>query len=244
MDGGGASEWRWESVADRILRENSRAPVALFWFFFPAVVDNINAAEIADHITNNRYFNPLSNDPSGRIGEDPRGTPNNLAPFVMQVAVGRRPHVTVFGSDYPTPDGTGVRDYIHVVDLARGHLAALDRLASEPSVGFRAYNLGTGRGYSVLEIIAAVEAASGRSVPVVMTDRRPGDVASVYANVSRAKDELGWEATKDLVEMMADHWRWQSSNPYGYQCGDSDQGRDVGDQTEEAPSNSHSHHEL
>ncbi len=161
-----------------------------------------------------RYFNPVGAHPSGQIGEDPNGTPNNLFPYVTQVAVGRLRELQVFGDDYPTPDGTGVRDYIHVVDLALGHLRALDKLADSP--GVRAYNLGTGRGYSVLEVVRAFEQASGREIPYRIVERRPGDVAVSYADPSRARAELHWEAERGLDEMCADAWRWQSRNPAGY----------------------------
>ncbi len=161
-----------------------------------------------------RYFNPVGAHPSGLIGEDPAGIPNNLMPFVAQVAVGRRPRLSVFGGDYPTPDGTGVRDYIHVVDLARGHVAALDRLFAAAR-GFTV-NLGTGRGYSVLEIVRAFEAASRRAVPYDIAGRRPGDIAVCYANPAMARELLGWQAKKGLEEMCADHWRWQSMNPQGF----------------------------
>lgn len=161
-----------------------------------------------------RYFNPVGAHKSGRIGEDPNGIPNNLVPFVAQVAVGRLPDLHVFGDDYPTPDGTGVRDYIHVVDLALGHLAALNKLADHP--GVVAYNLGTGHGHSVLEVVAAFEAASGRPIPYRVVARRPGDIATSYADPSRAAADLGWTATRDLAEMCADAWRWQMQNPDGY----------------------------
>jgi UDP-glucose 4-epimerase len=161
-----------------------------------------------------RYFNPVGAHESGRIGEEPRGTPNNLMPFVSQVAVGRRPHLSVFGGDYPTPDGTGVRDYIHVVDLALGHLAALDRVMAD--AGLWTINLGTGRGYSVLEMVAAFERASGRKVPYRIVARRPGDIATCYADPSRATELLGWTATRDLERMCVDSWRWQHANPNGY----------------------------
>ena len=161
-----------------------------------------------------RYFNPVGAHPSGLMGEDPADIPNNLMPFIMQVAVGRRPQLSVFGSDYPTPDGTGVRDYIHVVDLAKGHLAALESIDSfEGSV---AINLGTGRGYSVLEIVQTVEKVTGRKIPYEMVDRRPGDVATIYADPSRAAELLGWRAELGLEEICADSWRWQSTNPHGY----------------------------
>ncbi|HRU69499.1 MAG TPA: UDP-glucose 4-epimerase GalE [Kiritimatiellia bacterium] len=161
-----------------------------------------------------RYFNPIGAHPSGRIGEDPAGIPNNLLPFVAQVAVGRLPSLSVFGNDYPTPDGTGVRDYIHVVDLALGHLKALDKLPSKP--GLAVYNLGTGRGSSVLEVVAAFEQASGRKIPYTIKPRRPGDVAECWADPSKAARELGWRAERDLRVMCEDAWRWQSQNPNGY----------------------------
>ncbi|MBE0566248.1 MAG: UDP-glucose 4-epimerase GalE [Krumholzibacteria bacterium] len=161
-----------------------------------------------------RYFNPVGAHPSARIGEDPRGLPNNLMPYVMQVAVGRLPELQVFGDDYPTPDGTGVRDYIHVVDLAAGHVAAIGRLENLP--GCTPINLGTGRGYSVLEMVAAAEAASGRKVPYKVVGRRPGDIATCYADPSFAARVLGWKADRGIAEMCADHWRWQDANPEGF----------------------------
>ncbi|MFJ6159172.1 UDP-glucose 4-epimerase GalE [Pseudarthrobacter sp. NPDC092184] len=161
-----------------------------------------------------RYFNPAGAHDSGLIGEDPRGVPNNLLPFVAQVAVGRRPVVKIFGSDYPTSDGTGVRDYIHVMDLADGHLAALAYLSQ--SVGIHRWNLGTGRGSSVLEVIEAFGAAAGISIPYELAPRRPGDAAISYADPSLALGELGWSAERTLEKMCEDHWRWQASNPAGY----------------------------
>jgi UDP-glucose 4-epimerase len=161
-----------------------------------------------------RYFNPVGAHPSGRIGEDPTGIPNNLMPYVMQVAVGRRDHVTVHGGDYPTPDGTGMRDYIHVVDLAEGHLAALEAL--DRMAGAVPVNLGTGDGSSVLDVIRAASAAAGRDIPYVVGPRRPGDVAAVWADPATARDLLGWTATRSLDDMCVDHWRWQASNPEGY----------------------------
>lgn len=160
-----------------------------------------------------RYFNPVGAHASGLIGEDPQGLPNNLMPFVAQVAVGRRERLNVWGNDYPTPDGTGVRDYIHVVDLAKGHLRALDKLA-EP--GCLAVNLGTGRGYSVLEVVRAFEQSSGQTIPLTMAPRRAGDVASCYADPELAASLLGWRAERDIEAMCADHWRWQKQNPQGY----------------------------
>ena len=161
-----------------------------------------------------RYFNPVGAHESGHIGEDPRGTPNNLMPFVAQVAVGRRPHLQIFGNDYPTPDGTGVRDYIHVVDLADGHVKALQRLFDMP--GSFTVNLGTGHGNSVLEVVKAYSTASGRDIPYQVLPRRPGDIAVCYADASLAQQWLGWRAQRDLDQMCADSWRWQSLNPLGF----------------------------
>lgn len=162
-----------------------------------------------------RYFNPVGAHPSGEIGEDPRGIPNNLMPFVQQVAVGRRPALTVFGTDYSTKDGTGVRDYIHVVDLADGHIAALCKL-DDASIGCEVYNLGTGKGTSVLEMVAAFEKASGKEIPLVMAGRRPGDAEIVYASTEKAERELNWKAKYGIDEMCRDQWNWASKNPYGY----------------------------
>jgi len=161
-----------------------------------------------------RYFNPVGAHKSGLIGEDPNDIPNNLLPYVAQVAIGRLAQLSVFGNDYNTPDGTGVRDYIHVVDLALGHLAALGKLAS--TTGFEAVNLGTGNGYSVLDMVAAFEKASGRAVPYKIVARRPGDIATCYADPAYAQQSLGWRAERGLDEMMEDTWRWQSQNPNGY----------------------------
>ena len=161
-----------------------------------------------------RYFNPIGAHESGQIGEDPKGIPNNLFPFLAQVAVGKRKELSVFGNDYPTRDGTGIRDFIHVVDLAIGHLKAVELLNSSP--GVLAYNLGTGMGYSVLEAITAFVEASGRQIPYKIVDRRPGDIAECYADPSQAHRELNWKAEKGLAEMCRDTWRWQSTNPNGY----------------------------
>lgn len=161
-----------------------------------------------------RYFNPIGAHASGRIGEDPRDVPNNLMPYVMQVAVGQREKLRVFGGDYDTPDGTGVRDYIHVVDLALGHLAAIAKLAEFS--GCVPVNLGTGKGYSVLEMVSAAEAASGNKVPYEITARRPGDIAICYADPSFAARKLAWRATRGIAQMCDDHWRWQAGNPDGY----------------------------
>ncbi len=161
-----------------------------------------------------RYFNPVGAHPSGKIGEDPRDIPNNLMPYISQVAIGKLPELQVFGNDYDTPDGTGVRDYIHVIDLAQGHLRALEKLSAKP--GLKIYNLGTGRGYSVLQMVEAFEKASGKSIPYRIVARRPGDVANVYADSSVANHELGWKATRGIEEMSRDAWNWQKNNPLGY----------------------------
>lgn len=164
-----------------------------------------------------RYFNPVGAHESGTIGEDPNGIPNNLMPFISQVAVGKREYLSVFGSDYDTHDGTGVRDYIHVVDLANAHVKAIDYLNAQESMDKPLVtNLGTGMGYSVLDVVKAFEKASGKKVPYKLIDRRAGDIAKCYANPSFAKEVLGWEATRDLEQMCIDSWRWQSNNPNGY----------------------------
>lgn len=161
-----------------------------------------------------RYFNPIGAHESGRIGEDPNGIPNNLMPFITQVAVGKLEKLRVFGNEYPTVDGTGVRDYIHVVDLAKGHLKALEKVTG--ASGVEAYNLGTGNGYSVLEMVKAFENASGINIPYQIVDNRPGDIAVCYADSTKAKTDLGWTAEKGIEEMCRDSWRWQSENPNGY----------------------------
>ncbi|WGV98209.1 UDP-glucose 4-epimerase GalE [Vibrio sp. YMD68] len=165
-------------------------------------------------ITLLRYFNPVGSHPTGLLGEDPQGIPNNLMPFVSQVAVGRREYLSVFGNDYPTSDGTGVRDYIHVMDLSDGHIAALNKVGEKQ--GLHIYNLGTGNGYSVLEMVSAFEAASGKPVPYKVVERRAGDIAECWADPSKAINDLEWSAKRSLEEMTQDTWRWQSSNPNGY----------------------------
>ena len=161
-----------------------------------------------------RYFNPVGAHVSGRIGEDPNGIPNNLLPYISQVAVGRLPFVRVFGDDYPTPDGTGVRDYIHVMDLAEGHIKALEKLTRKP--GLVTYNLGTGRGYSVLEVLRAYEQACRRPIPYQILSRRPGDIPASFADPTKAYLDLGWQAKRGIAEMCIDTWHWQSNNPQGY----------------------------
>lgn len=159
-----------------------------------------------------RYFNPVGAHDSGLIGENPQGIPNNLLPFIAQVATGQRRELHIFGDDYGTPDGTGVRDYIHVVDLAKGHLAAMEKL----SAGFDACNLGTGQGYSVLEVVNAFSRACGKAIPYRIVPRRPGDIPEAYADTGYSRQRLGWSAQRTLAEMVADHWRWQQQNPNGY----------------------------
>jgi UDP-glucose 4-epimerase len=182
--------------------------------FGETILRDMAAADPAWRVASLRYFNPVGAHESGLIGEDPRGTPNNLMPYVTQVAVGRRPRLSVFGNDYATPDGTGVRDYIHVDDLAQGHVASLDRILSD--AGSFTLNLGTGRGHSVLEVVRAFETASGRPVPYQIEPRRAGDVAACYADPALARQLLGWRAQHDLARMCADSWRWQKLNPNGF----------------------------
>lgn len=179
------------------------------------VMTDVAAATPGMKIALLRYFNPVGAHPSGQIGEDPQGIPNNLMPYLTQVAVGRRERLQVFGDDYPTADGTGERDYIHVVDLAAGHVAALEHL-DRMSEDCRAFNLGTGTGVSVMELFHAFERAVGRELPYEVVGRRAGDLAAFWADPSRAKEELGWEATRGIDEMCADSWRWQSQNPDGF----------------------------
>ena len=182
--------------------------------FIEDMLRDVARADTGWNIALLRYFNPVGAHESGLIGEDPRGIPNNLMPYVAQVAVGRRPHLNVFGGDYPTPDGTGVRDYIHVVDLARGHVAALNKL--HQLAGVQTWNLGTGHGVSVIDMVRAFEAASGKPVPYEIVARRAGDVAQCWADTTLAARELGWRTEYDLARMCADAWRWQQANPEGY----------------------------
>jgi UDP-glucose 4-epimerase len=178
------------------------------------ILSDLNRAQPYFNVALLRYFNPIGAHPSGEIGEDPAGIPNNLTPFITQVLAGKLEELAVFGDDYPTVDGTGVRDYIHVVDLARGHVKALEKLNDNP--GVVVYNLGTGRGYSVLEVIHGFERASGKSVAYRIAPRRPGDAASCYADPSKAARELGWKTELDLDQMCVDSWNWQRKNPNGY----------------------------
>lgn len=182
--------------------------------FTERILTDVCAADPTLNVALLRYFNPIGAHKSGLIGEDPNGIPNNLMPYIAKVAVGKLEKVHVFGNDYPTPDGTGVRDYIHVVDLARGHVCAIRKL--ETGCGLFICNLGTGKGYSVLEVLHALEKACGHELPYVIEDRRPGDIAACYADPTKAKNELGWVAEYGIEEMCADSWRWQSQNPDGY----------------------------
>ncbi|MBE6877811.1 MAG: UDP-glucose 4-epimerase GalE [Ruminococcaceae bacterium] len=179
------------------------------------ILSDVQRADNEWNVVILRYFNPIGAHISGRIGENPNGIPNNLMPYITQVAVGKLEQLGVFGSDYDTHDGTGVRDYIHVVDLAKGHVKALAKL--EKGSGLNIYNLGTGTGYSVLDMVKSFEEANGVAVPYVIKDRRPGDIATCYADAKKAKEELGWEAENGIVEMCRDAWRWQKANPNGFE---------------------------
>jgi UDP-glucose 4-epimerase len=178
------------------------------------ILQDLVASHTGWHVTLLRYFNPIGAHESGQIGEDPQGIPNNLLPFVAQVAVGKREELQVFGNDYDTPDGTCIRDYIHVVDLAKGHIAALEHMPEANACEI--YNLGTGVGYSVLEVVQAFEVASGKHIPYKIVDRRAGDVDEYYANAQKAAAGLGWHAEKTLEDACRDTWKWQSQNPNGY----------------------------
>ena len=180
------------------------------------ILMDLHVADAQWNVVLLRYFNPIGAHESGLIGEDPKGIPNNLLPYIAQVAVGKLQCLGVFGDDYDTPDGTGVRDYIHVVDLAKGHVKALKKIEDQSGVSI--YNLGTGNGYSVLEVVAAFEKACGKKVPYEIKPRRPGDIATCYADAAKAKAELGWEAEYGIERMCADSWRWQSKNPNGYEA--------------------------
>ena len=197
------------------------------------MLDDLAASDPRWSIAKLRYFNPVGSHESGRIGEDPQGIPNNLMPYIAQVAVGVREKVNVFGGDYPTPDGTGVRDYIHVVDLGAGHLAALEYL--EAHGGSHAWNLGTGHGSSVLETIQAFARISEQEIPYEIVDRRPGDVAASYADPALAREEIGWKAERGLEQMVEDMWRWQSTNPSGYPDEPAHVTDEASDLAEEAP---------
>ncbi|OAY59852.1 bifunctional UDP-glucose 4-epimerase and UDP-xylose 4-epimerase 1 isoform X1 [Manihot esculenta] len=184
--------------------------------FLEAISRDIQKAEPEWRIILLRYFNPVGAHESGKLGEDPKGIPNNLMPYIQQVAVGRLPELKVYGHDYPTKDGSAIRDYIHVMDLADGHIAALRKLFTREEIGCVAYNLGTGRGTSVLEMVAAFEKASGKKIPIKLCPRRPGDATAVYASTDKAAKELNWKAKYGIEEMCRDQWKWASNNPWGY----------------------------
>ena len=185
-------------------------------YMIEIILEDIYKSDNEWNVTLLRYFNPIGAHKSGRIGENPNGIPNNLMPYITQVAIGKLPELSVFGDDYDTPDGTGVRDYIHVVDLAEGHVKALDNIL-EGGKGVQVFNLGTGHGYSVLDIVKAFEKASGKQIPYKIVERRPGDIATCYSDPTKAKEVLGWEAKRGLAEMCEDSWRWQSQNPNGFE---------------------------
>ena len=202
------------------LRENSRTgnctnPYGWTKYMGEQILRDIAKADPEWSVVLLRYFNPVGAHESGQIGEHPNGIPNNLMPYISQTAIGKRHHLSVFGNDYPTPDGTGVRDYIHVVDLARGHVAAVQYLAEH--AGEAVFNLGTGKGYSVLDMVHAFEDANGLKIPYEITDRRPGDLAVCYADPAKSRELLNWEADHDLVDMCRDTWNWQKQNPNGYE---------------------------
>lgn len=209
----------YDAPGDRQIREDfplkPTNPYGQSKFMVEQVLRDLSVSDDAWNVAILRYFNPVGSHESGMIGEDPNGIPNNLMPFIAQVAVGRRAELSVFGSDYPTPDGTGVRDYIHVVDLAKGHLAALKALVKQQQ-GLITVNLGTGQGYSVLDMVKAFEVSTGKKIPYKLVDRRPGDIATCYADPSSAKTILGWEANLGIEAMCKDTWHWQSKNPNGY----------------------------
>lgn len=200
------------------IKEDSRLsttnPYGRTKLFIEEILRDLHTANKEWNVALLRYFNPVGAHASGKIGEDPNDIPNNLMPYISQVAVGKLEQLSIFGDDYPTKDGTGVRDYIHVVDLSIGHLKALEKLQGNP--GVVTYNLGTGEGYSVLDVVKAFEEATGQAIPYKITDRRPGDAAVCFADPSKAKKELGWQAERDLETMCRDVWNWQSQNPNGY----------------------------
>ena len=202
-------------ITEKCPKQNPTNPYGQTKTMLEQVLMDIHKADPEWNVILLRYFNPIGAHPSGMIGEDPKGIPNNLMPYVAQVASGKLQKIGVFGNDYPTPDGTGVRDYIHVVDLARGHIAAIEGCKE---AGVHVYNLGTGVGYSVLDMIHAFEKACGKTLPYEIKPRRAGDIAACYADASKAKRELGWEAENDIEEMCRDQWNWQSHNPNGYEA--------------------------
>lgn len=193
---------------------NCSNPYGKTKYFIEVILQDLYKAEKDWNIIILRFFNPVGAHPSGQIGEDPKGIPNNLMPYVTQVAVGKLSQLSIYGNDYDTPDGTGVRDYIHIVDLAKGHVSSLNQL--ERNCGLQIYNLGCGRGYSVLDVVNGMKRASGRDIPYKVVGRREGDVPKCYADVSKAEREMGWRAVKNMEEMCTDAWRWQMNNPQGF----------------------------
>jgi len=199
---------------------NCTNPYGKTKYFMEEIIKDVSAADQEWGCTLLRYFNPVGAHPSGRIGEDPQGVPNNLMPYVAQVAVGRREKLSVYGGDFDTEDGTGCRDYIHIMDIAKGHVAALKQIVEPTFTGVKIYNLGTGTGVTVLQIVKAFEEATGKKIPYEIVDRRPGDVASCYASSTLAERELGFKAEKSLTDMCRDMWTWQSMNPHGFSTPD------------------------
>ncbi|MGN0572454.1 MAG: UDP-glucose 4-epimerase GalE, partial [Acutalibacteraceae bacterium] len=203
------------------LKENMKTggttnPYGTTKYMIEIILEDFHKADPDWAVTLLRYFNPIGAHKSGRIGENPNGIPNNLMPYITQVAIGKRPYLSVYGNDYDTHDGTGVRDYIHVVDLALGHVKAVEKIVKDtPAVNV--YNLGTGKGYSVLDVVNAFEQASGQHIEYKIVERRPGDIATCYSDASKAYNELGWKAERGLLEMCEDSWRWQSTNPNGFE---------------------------
>lgn len=195
---------------------NCTNPYGKSKYFTEEMLKDLCASDERWNVVSLRYFNPVGAHPSGRIGENPNGEPNNLMPYISQVAVGKRTKLRVFGNDYDTPDGTGVRDYIHIMDLAEGHVYAIRQLYGDRIAGFATYNLGTGKGFSVLDLVNAFAKASAREIPYEIVPRRAGDIATSYADVALAKEALGWTAKRGLDEMCSDTWRWQRDNPNGF----------------------------
>lgn len=202
-------------ISEEMSKKPATNPYGWTKWMIEEILKDVHTSDPEWNIILLRYFNPIGAHKSGLIGEDPKGIPNNLVPYVAQVAIGKRPFVQVYGNDYATPDGTGVRDYIHVVDLAKGHVKAVSKLAEKP--GVCVYNLGTGHGYSVLDVIHAYEKACGKELPYQIMERRPGDLATCYGDPSKAEREMGWKAENGIEDMCEDSWRWQSQNPNGYQ---------------------------
>ncbi|XP_053980326.1 UDP-glucose 4-epimerase-like [Hylaeus anthracinus] len=204
-------------LVEDMITGNCTNPYGKTKYMVEEILKDLCSSDKAWSVISLRYFNPVGAHPSGQIGENPNGIPNNLMPYIAQVSVGKREMLYVYGNDYDTPDGTGVRDYIHIMDLALGHVKAMIYQKSRNPTGFKAINLGTGKGYSVLEVIRAFEKASGRKIPYKIVERRPGDISASYADASIAKKELNWQASRNIDDMCIDTWKWQQSNPNGYE---------------------------